>query len=211
MSENLAGALAAFQVDLPRVGKDNTASVRSDKGSYTYRYADLADLSPLVLPLLAKHGLAWSTRPTLTDDGRFVLRYALSHVSGESEGGDYPLPNPTSSPQVLGSAITYARRYALCAMTGVAPGDDDDDAAAAQKKSGKVEEKPKDFGSEPTAEDAIRVQIRNVAKMKQFDLEAVAEDFTARMNGADIRTATAPVLAEYRDLLREKGLQGATR
>lgn len=131
--ENIAAALAAFQAELPRVGKDNTARVTSEKGQYTYRYADLSEITPAVVPLLAKQGLAWTTRPTLWPDGKFVLHYALTHTSGEAIEGTYPLPNPASSAQALGSAITYARRYALCAVTGVAPGDDDDDAAAAQR------------------------------------------------------------------------------
>ena len=44
----LAGALAAFQRDLPRIGKGNTAQVKSDKANYSYRYADLADISAAV-------------------------------------------------------------------------------------------------------------------------------------------------------------------
>jgi hypothetical protein len=128
----LAHALAAFQAELPKVGKDNTAQVKSDKGQYTYRYADLSEISPVVLPLLAKHGLAWTTLPSLDGEGRFALEYRLTHTSSQSLHGTYPLPAPGSSPQVLGSGITYARRYALCAVTGVAPGDDDDDAQAVQ-------------------------------------------------------------------------------
>jgi len=120
---SLAAALAAFQADLPRVSKAS----RGNRG----RYADLADVSMKVLPLLAAHGLSWSACPTVTDGGMFVLRYALRHASGESTGGDYPLPAPTEPPQTLGSAVTYAKRYALCAVTGVAPDDDDDDGAHA--------------------------------------------------------------------------------
>jgi len=84
-----------------------------------------------VLPALARHGLSWSTLPTIQDDGKFVLRYSLRHTSGQQESGTWPLPATSSPPQALGSAITYARRYCLCAVTGVSP-DDDDDGAAAQ-------------------------------------------------------------------------------
>lgn len=128
----LAAALAAVQAKMPRVGKDNRAQIKSDKGNYSYFYADLTEISEALLPLLAAQNLAWTTLPTLNDAGAFVLRYALRHTSGEQVGGDYPLPNAGSSPQVLGSAITYARRYALCAVTGLAPGGEDDDAGAAQ-------------------------------------------------------------------------------
>jgi hypothetical protein len=131
---SLIAALAAFHVDLPRVGKDNTAKVTSDKGSYTYKYADLSEISPVVLPLLGAHGLAWSTCPTIAD-GMFLLKWELAHTSGETKSGTWPLPDPRSSPQVIGSALTYARRYALCAVTGIAPGDDDDDAQAASQRA----------------------------------------------------------------------------
>jgi hypothetical protein len=125
---SLAAALAAVQRKLPDVRKAETAHVRSDKGNYSYRYATLPDITKAVLPLLGENGLAWVTRPTLVDD-RFVLVYELLHVSGEKVSGEYPLPTG-GSPQALGSAITYARRYCLCAVTGVAADDDDDGAAA---------------------------------------------------------------------------------
>ena len=128
--ETLFAALAAFQADLPGIGKGNTASVRSDKGNYSYKYADLADVSAAVLPRLGALGLAFTARPTLLD-GQFVLAYSLVHVSGDREDGIYMLPS-SGTPQQIGSAITYARRYCLCAAVGVAPAEDDDDAAAAQ-------------------------------------------------------------------------------
>lgn len=127
---SLAEALTAFQLELPYLGKDNTAKVEGKEGKagFVYKYADLADVSRLVLPLLAKHGLSFSAKPTIDEAGRFVLAYTLRHVGGEEDSGSYPLP--TATPQQVGSAITYARRYALCAVTGVAPDADDDGHAA---------------------------------------------------------------------------------
>lgn len=132
---SLASALAAFQSEIPSVVKGATAEVQTKAGgTYKYQYADLAVITPLVLPLLGRHGLAWSTQPTSMGD-QFILHYSLTHESGEAIEGIYPLPDPASiKPQELGSAITYARRYALCAVTGVAPGGDDDDAAAANDR-----------------------------------------------------------------------------
>lgn len=129
--ESLAAALAAFQAELPSIAKDNVAQVRSDKGNYSYKYADLSDITPVILPKLAEQGLSWVTRPTM-ENGAFILAYALMHESGNgSIEGIYPLPAPSIPAQQLGSAITYARRYVLCAVTGIAPGGDDDDAANA--------------------------------------------------------------------------------
>jgi len=133
---SLAEALARLQAALPRVAKEHEASVTSQRTGKThkYSYADLTDVSDAILPLLAALGLAFTACPTiLGDSGRFVLDYALRHVSGDQVTGLYPLPDPDRlGPQDLGKAITYARRYALCAVTGLAPGGDDDDAQAAQ-------------------------------------------------------------------------------
>jgi hypothetical protein len=130
---SLAEALALLQTRLPEIKKSETANVRSEKGNYSYTYANLAGISKAILPLLGDVGLSWSCLPTLTAEGKFVLDYALLHVSGESRGGQYPLPT-SGTPQAVGGMITYARRYALCAATGVAPEEDDDDAAAASQQ-----------------------------------------------------------------------------
>ena len=129
----LAEALAALQGQLPRVAKDQTASVTSQRTgkTHTYRYADLLDVTEALFPVMSGLGLSFTACPTMLD-GQFVLRYALRHVSGTAFGGFYPLPG-SGSPQEIGTAITYARRYALCAVTGLAPGGDDDDAASAEQ------------------------------------------------------------------------------
>lgn len=132
-TENLAAALAKVQAQLPTVGKDHTAKVETKTGgSYKYSYADLAAVSKAILPLLGANGLSWITRPTIAESGKFVLAYELLHISGDSRTGEYPLTGGT--PQEIGSAITYARRYTLCSVTGVAPEQDDDDAAAASNR-----------------------------------------------------------------------------
>jgi hypothetical protein len=135
--ENLNRALAAFQSEVPNVRKGRTAEVKTKSGSnYSYDYADLSDITEAALPLLGRHGLSFTARPTTNKTGAFVLRYELRHESGERIRGDYPLPPPQSmGPQDLGSAITYARRYALTSVTGIAPGGDDDDAMSAQQKA----------------------------------------------------------------------------
>jgi hypothetical protein len=128
--QSLSEALGRLQAQLPRVAKEHRASVTSQRTGKThgYDYADLTDVSEAILPLMAALGLAFVCCPTLAND-RFVLSYQLMHVSGDVVLGAYPLPSSGTS-QEIGSAITYARRYALCAVTGLAPGGDDDDAAA---------------------------------------------------------------------------------
>jgi uncharacterized protein (DUF2384 family) len=133
MSASLAEALAAFQAEAPTFHKSKTAKVQTRTGGeYSYRYADLSDILPVVGPLLAKHGLSWSSKPGRADDGVLVLQYRLLHSSGEVDAGEMPLGVAAGcKPQELGSAITYARRYALTAQLNVAT-DEDDDGRAAQ-------------------------------------------------------------------------------
>jgi hypothetical protein len=132
---NLTAALAAVQAQLPVIAKDKTAKVSMKTGgSYTYQYVDLATISAAVLPLLGAAGLAWTTQPTLNDEGRFTLRYQLRHTSGEEVAGAYPLPG-NGTPQEIGSAITYGRRYCLCSVVGVAPDEDDDGQAASKARN----------------------------------------------------------------------------
>jgi hypothetical protein len=130
---SLAEALITLQANLPHIRKDDTAQV----GQRTYSYANLSTITDAVLPKLAELGLFWICLPTLKDavGDRFVLHYRLSHhPSGEYVEGSYPLPGNVGS-QSIGGAITYARRYALCAVLGLAPAEDDDDAAAASREA----------------------------------------------------------------------------
>lgn len=133
----LAEALAAFQRDLPSVVKSEKAEIATKGGAkFSYSYADLAKVSAAVLPALGRVGLSFNARPTLDEGGKFVLAYQLRHeAGGELLAGAYPLPSVNSTPQELGSAITYARRYCLCSVTGVAPDEDDDGAAASARKT----------------------------------------------------------------------------
>lgn len=124
-------ALLQLQGRLPTIAKSKTAKIQAQGGSgFAYKYADLSLITKKMLPILGELGLTWTCRPTMVD-GRFVLAYALKHVqTGESLNGEYPLPT-TGTPQQIGAALTYSRRYALTAVTGLCPDDDDTDAAAA--------------------------------------------------------------------------------
>jgi hypothetical protein len=166
----LAAALVAFQAEMPTVRKENTAKVTSQKGSYSYDYADLTDLTEAAMPILAKHGLSFASSPTMTENG-FVLAYRLRHESGEEDAGEYPLPDPVHTPaQTIGSAITYARRYAMCAVTGLAPGGDDDDGEKAQDGRAAPRRQPI-----PTLSDADRIRKAAGALRGAQSAEAVAK------------------------------------
>lgn len=131
---DIATALAAFQRNLPSVRKGQVARVTAKDGgaSYTYDYADLTDISEVVLPLLAMQGLAWHTGLSTDNQGNIILKWRLIHsATGDRFKGWLPVGRSGAAWQGIGSSITYARRYALTAATGVAPGGDDDDAATA--------------------------------------------------------------------------------
>lgn len=93
-----------------------------------------------VTPALGKHGLAVIQTTALTD-GKTVLQTHLYHESGESITSIYPLPEIADS-QKFGAALTYARRYALCAILCVTA-DEDDDANMAQTPK---QDKPRETG-----------------------------------------------------------------
>jgi hypothetical protein len=93
------------------------------------KYADLAAIFDAVRKPLAAQGLI-VTQTTELREGGFVLVTTLAHSSGQFIKSEYPLP-VAGKPQEVGSALTYARRYSLSAITGIAA-DEDDDANAAQ-------------------------------------------------------------------------------
>lgn len=200
MTESLTSALAAVQAELPSVGKDKKATVKSDKGSYAYTYADLAAVSAAILPRLSKHGLAWVTLPTV-NEGKFVLRYELRHTSGESVSGSYPLP-ASGRPQEMGSAITYARRYTLCAATGVAPEDDDDNASAAERSAMEREDRETTIRQ---LKESIWEQAKERGWIGEDDsYEELSADFTTWDQGGLLEEADATTLRKYLSHLRPK-------
>lgn len=129
---DLADALAKAQGEYPVIEKNRIA----DAGSYKYKYADIADVLAAVRPALAKHGLAF-TQPTVVEGGTIFIRTRLIHKSGQWMESDYPVASyQGQNHQKIGAALTYSRRYAGCAMLGVAAEEDMDatgDAATADQ------------------------------------------------------------------------------
>lgn len=120
-------ALLALQADPPVLTKNRDGQA----GNQKTKYADLVQVNLIVLARLNGYGVAYVCRPTLLDDGKFVLAYELKHVaSGTVKAGSYPLKLSENSQQ-MGSAISYARRYALLAVTGIAAEEEDDDGRGA--------------------------------------------------------------------------------
>jgi hypothetical protein len=177
----LAAALAKAQGEIAAPKKGRTATIKSDKGSYGYSYADLADVIESYRPALAKHGLAL-TQAMRLQEGHIVLNTKLLHSSDQWIDSDYPIAS-YNRPQEQGSAITYARRYAVTALLGIAAEDDDDGAAAQNAAPAKAAAKPQPAPApKPSAltnEEILSVQV--AAKAAGFKTGAELAPFIAKL------------------------------
>lgn len=164
--KNLAEALVAFQAEaptLPQTGKNPAFG-----GS---KYTKLSEAVPVLAPILAKHGLAWTAKPGRNDNGEMVLRYRLLHApSLDHDDGELPLMVDKQNAQGLGSAITYARRQAMFAQLNlVGEEDDDGNSASPAKSSYGTPVKPKG------ATEAQRKKIHALAREKGVTKERLRE------------------------------------
>lgn len=91
-------------------------------------YADLASVWGACRAALSSNGLSVVQTPEQSEKG-VIVSTMLLHSSGQWIKGSYLMPVSKLDAQSIGSAITYARRYALAALVGVAPEDDDENAA----------------------------------------------------------------------------------
>lgn len=179
----IAAALAAFQAAMPTVHKGKTAKA----GSYSYSYADLADLCEVAMPLLSAQGLSFSCQPQRAEGG-YELVGMLLHSSGESLSGALPIRG--NNPQEMGSSITYMRRYLLGSITGLVTDDDDDGQLATQAKKRQPAKKaqPKETGEAITREQSSKMHatFNDVGITDRGERLA----FTARAIGRDVATSS---------------------
>jgi len=191
---NLAEALVQFQQEHHAAGKDGKANY----GFYTTLAGGLNAVQP------ATHlGLCHTQTfdSTVTDSGQVItiLVTTLKHISGEEIVSRLPfpelVPNRGNIMQALGSAITYARRYALLAIYGLA-GDDDDAESSAPKE--KVEQRkgiartptqPKQVSSPPPTgapefiAPAFKSQIENdLRSLSDEQRKKILKDFKTEFN-----------------------------
>lgn len=120
---SLAAALAKAQASMRCALRD------SENPHFRSKYADLQSVWEAAREPLAKNGLSVVQVPGTTERGVSVETLLL-HESGEYIGGTVEIPLAKMDAQALGSGLTYARRYGLAAVVGIAPGDDDDAESA---------------------------------------------------------------------------------
>src|ERR1700680_5050968 len=129
----IAGALAKAQAELTNPEKSLTATIRSPfprESDRSFRYASLSSGLDMLRKSLGRHEIA-TVQTTSIDEvaGLIRLTTTLAHSSGEWVSSDWPVcpVTETSAPHRMGAALTYARRYALFTLVGIA-GEDDLDA-----------------------------------------------------------------------------------
>lgn len=132
--EKLAAAVVAAQGEMTNPPKTKTVYA----GQKRYSFAPLPEIIDAVRPVLTKHGLA-----VIQLVRERILETRLIHTSGQWIGAAYSLPSLADS-QAMGSAISYARRYCLCAILGVAGEDDEDGEAATEAEQAAQEAKRKE-------------------------------------------------------------------
>jgi len=129
----IAAALAKAQAQLVNPEKSLVGTIRSDQSSgseRSFRYAPLSSGLDIVRKTLSQYEIA-TVQTTSIDETAGIVRLStvLAHASGEWLASDWPVCaiSETAAPQRMGAALTYARRYALFTLVGIA-GEDDLDA-----------------------------------------------------------------------------------
>ena len=161
----IAKALALAQAEMRGAVKD------SENPHLKSKYADLASVWDACREPLTKNGLS-VVQSTRMEGSAVVVVTMLLHSSGEYISGEISLPPVKTDPQGHGSAITYARRYALAAMVGVSPEDDDGNAGSGRGKG--HDDQKKDKKEPPVTDDKV-FRARKFAAGYKARLDALTE------------------------------------
>jgi ERF superfamily len=173
----LAAALAKAQAELVNPEKSLSAKIvtgRPGEGDRTFRYAPLSSGLDIVRKTLGQHEIA-TIQTTAIDNGSGLvnLTTVLAHASGEWIASDWPIcpVAEITSPHRMGAALTYARRYALFTLVGIAGEDDLDapDLGACGPAAGLV---PGAGGSAPSSRETGNGRLRPIAKSNAGILDA---------------------------------------
>jgi len=162
--KKLAAALNKFQASI------SGAKKKSKNPFFKSNYADLKEVIECAKEALSENGLSYSQFP-ISAEGKAGVRTILMHESGEWMEDTLLLACVKQDPQAYGSAITYARRYALQAILGIPSEDDDGNNATfitdGQKKS---------YSSEHISNEM------NAFKEKNIGLKPLEESLPKKMN-----------------------------
>jgi ERF superfamily len=177
----IATALAKAQAELSNPEKTLTASIPGKGGERTFRYASLATGLDLVRKCLGRHEIA-VMQTTAIDQGQIMLTTLLVHASGEWISSLWPVCQVAEpSAQIKGAALTYARRYALFTLVGIAGEDDLDapDLVQAPEQPRPEQPTPKANGSRvSTARPPTLTQEESAGLLERLlqEIAAIAND-----------------------------------
>lgn len=197
----LAKALLAAQQNMAKVRTNATAKTEK----YSYGYADLSVVIEAVLPAFSEAGIIVSQGASTSENGATVtVETRFTHVgSGQWMSSSLSLRPTKADPQGVGSAITYARRYALLAMCGIAPADDDGRAASEKQKT----EQPPPQVTQRQLDDIGKVRDR--LAQRGLDEKVVRAFFVDAADGLgfkhDYRTYTAHQASQFINSLHALG------
>lgn len=165
--DKLAIALAKFQGSLEQPSLNSEVKVRTKTGGeYKFKYADLSECKRASKQPLADNEL--SVCQLIEDD--YSIRTILLHSSGQWISSKVRMPSNTADAQSIGSAITYAKRYAFCAILGIVA-DDDEDANIASGNTAQKEqpkEQPKKTANSRVKKELTRDHLNNESAMKSI-------------------------------------------
>lgn len=150
----VAAALARAQGKFEPLVRSKSVTIKPRDGSaYTFQYAPLEACLASVRKALSEEELALTQSVVVIPEG-MVLRTWLLHSSGQFLSGDTPMMVEGNGPKALASAETYARRYGVSALLGLAADDDDDGSAATgdQISNAPRKTKPAPISDEQAAE-----------------------------------------------------------
>ena len=189
----IAAALAKAQGELANPEKSLTATIPSPfprEDARTFRYAPLSSGLEIVRKCLGKHEIAAVQTTTIdAENGLIRLTTMLAHSSGEWVSSDWPVcsVSETTAPHRMGAALTYARRYALFTLVGIAGEDDADapDLAALPSSSSQPAPKFKSSGrieAKPLLSPAASAQSRDklLGELEALSTEANLTDWAQR-------------------------------
>jgi hypothetical protein len=165
----LASALVKAQGKMTNPAKNKTVST----GKYSYSYADLGSIIDHVRPVLAANGLALIQRIDTRPES-VTLVTMLVHESGQVIESALPLPRGAAA-QELGSYLTYARRYSICAALGIAAEDDDDGVASKGVAGGSKETKAEASVRDELMERVCNDSVSPIGLVRYCQTEGLAD------------------------------------
>lgn len=134
-AERFAEALTGFQADMPAITKSRTAEVKykNSDAKFSYKYASFDNVMKAARPHLERWGIAISFDTQTTDGGKRMEVTVNIRVGIHTEPRKFSIPitpGLMSDAQACGAALSYAKRYALCAALNIIVTDEDNDATA---------------------------------------------------------------------------------